>query len=114
MSEQGEKTSTESVESTGATVANIQRIERGYFDHMQSLRDRIPVGDYLVASETGRLALVAMAVISLAFLVLFPFTMFYQFSFVVVLLYMAAFAVFAWVFYDRVIVPNEGPEEWRD
>jgi fatty acid desaturase len=111
MSEQSEELG---VESSGATVANVQRIERGYFDHMQSLRDRIPVGEYLVEPQTGRLALIAMAVVSVAFLVLFPVTMFYQFTPVVVLVFMVAFAAFAWVFYDRVMVPNEGPEEWRD
>lgn len=114
MSEQSEEVGTEPVESSGATVANLQRIERGYFDHMQSLRDRVPVGDYLVEQQTGRMALVAMAVATLAFIVLFPVTMFYQFTPFVITVYMAAFAVFAWVFYDRVMVPNEGPEEWRD
>jgi hypothetical protein len=111
MSEQSEEVG---VESSGTTVANVQRIERGYFDHMQSLRDRIPVGEYLVKPQTGRLALVAMVMSSLAFLILFPLTMFYQFTPVVVTVYMVAFAAFAWVFYDRVLVPNEGPEEWRD
>jgi fatty acid desaturase len=111
MSEQSEEIG---VESSGTTVANVQRIERGYFDHMQSLRDRIPVGEYLVKPQTGRLALVAMVMSSLAFLILFPLTMFYQFTPVVVTVYMVAFAAFAWVFYDRVLVPNEGPEEWRD
>lgn len=81
---------------------------------MQSLRQRIPVGKYLVDRETGRFALIAMGVVSIAFLVLFPLTMFYRFSFVVVLLYMAAFAVAARAFYNQVMVPNEGPEEWRD
>lgn len=114
MSEKTEELGTDSVESSGATVANLQRIEQGYFDHMQSLRDRIPVGDYLVEPQTGRLALAAMALTSLAFIILFPVTMFYQFSPFVVTLYMAAFAGFAYVFYDRIMVPNEGPEEWRD
>jgi hypothetical protein len=114
MSEQSEEIGTEPVESSGATVANLQRIESGYFDHMQSLRERVPVGDYLVERQTGRLSLVAMALISLAFLVLFPFTMFQQFTPIVVTIYMAAFAGFAWLFYERVIVPNEEPNDWRD
>jgi len=114
MSEQTEEVGTESVESSGATVANVQRIEHGYFDHMQSLRDRIPVGDYLVEPQTGRMALASMVLVSLAFLVLFPVTMFYQYTPFVITVFMAAFAVFAWVFYNRIIVPNEGPNEWRD
>lgn len=114
MSEQTEEVGTESVESSGATVANVQRIEHGYFDHMQSLRDRIPVDGYLVEPQTGRMALASMVLVSLAFLVLFPVTMFYQYTPFVITVFMAAFAVFAWVFYDRIIIPNEGPNEWRD
>jgi len=81
---------------------------------MQSLRERVPVGEYLVAPATGRLALAAMALVTLAFIVLFPLTMFYQFTFFVLLVYLGAFAAFGWFFYDRVMVPNEGPEAWRD
>lgn len=114
MSETKETDETDPVESTGATVANLQRTESGYFDHMQSLRERIPVGNYLVNPETGRLALATMALTSLVFLVMFPTTMFYQFTPLVVTVYMVAFAAFAWVFYQRIMVPNEGPEEWRD
>lgn len=114
MTEATENNGTESDESSGATVANIQRTESGYFDHMESLRNRIPVGDYLVEQETGRLALVAMAVVSVVFLVLFPLTMFRQFSFVVVAVFMVVFAAAAQVFYNRVMLPNERPEEWRD
>ena len=114
MSERRKEVGTESVESTGATVKSLQRIEEGYFDHMQSLRDRVPVGDYLVDRQTGRLSLVAMALVSLGFLVFFPFTMFYQFTPVVITVYMAVFAALAWAFYRAIIVPNEGPEEWSD
>lgn len=96
------------------TVANIQRIESGYFDHMQSLRDRIPVAEYLIAPQTGRYALIAMVLISLGLLVLFPLTMFYQFTYIVVLVYLVAFVVIGKVFYDRVMVPNEGTTTWRD
>lgn len=114
MSEADQQAGRESVESSGATVANIQRTESGYFDHMQSLRDHIPVGEYLVDEATNRLALITMAAISIGFVVLFPLTMFYQFSFVVVAVYMIVFAIIARVFYNKVIVPNEGPEDWRD
>lgn len=114
MSERMDQTGSGEAESSGATAMNVQRLESGYFDHMQSLREQIPVGEYLVRPETGRLALLAMALVTVALFVLFPFTMFYQFTFVVMLGYLAAMAVFGWVFYNRVIVPNEGPEEWRD
>lgn len=96
------------------TVANIQRLESGYFDHMQSLRERIPVDDYLVTPETGRYALIAMVAITLGLLALFPVTMFYQYSYLVVVLYLVAFVVFGRVFYQRVMVVNEASEEWRD
>lgn len=96
------------------TVANIQRLESGYFDHMQSLRDRIPVAEYLVAPETGRFALIAMVVISLGLLVLFPLTMFYQFTYVVIMLYLVAFVVIGKLFYDQVMIPNEETRTWRD
>lgn len=114
MSKRTEERGARTGESSGATVANIQRLESGYFDHMQSLRERIPVGQYMPQPRTGRLALLTMALVTLAFLVLFPLTMFYRFTGVVLLVYLAAFAALGWVFYDRVIVPNEGPEEWRD
>lgn len=55
-----------------------------------------------------------MAAVSIAFLLLFPYTMFIQFTPVVILLYMAAFVGFCWIFYNRVIEPNEGIEEWRE
>jgi len=96
------------------TVANIQRIESGYFDHMQSLRERVPVGEYLVEQQTGRWALVAMVLLSLGLLVLFPFTMFYQFTYLVTVVYLAAFIVVGKLFYDSVLVPNEAAETWSD
>jgi len=114
MSEADKQAGRESVESSGATVANIQRTESGYFDHMQSLRERIPVSDYLVEEETNRLALITMAAISIGFVVLFPLTMFYRFSFVVVAIYMVVFAIITRLFYNKIIIPNESPEEWRD
>lgn len=114
MSERVDQSGAETTESSGTTATNVQRLESGYFDHMQSLREQIPVGEYLVRPETGRLALLAMTLVTVALFLLFPFTMFYQFTFVVMLAYLAAMAAFGWVFYNRVIVPNEGPEEWRD
>jgi hypothetical protein len=97
-----------------ATAISVQRLESGYFDHLKSLRTQVPVGDYLIDRATQRWALVSMAVISLIFLVTFPFTMFIQYTPVVILLYMIAFVAFGWVFYDRVLEPNEGMEEWED
>jgi hypothetical protein len=97
-----------------ATAINVQRLESGYFDHLESLRTQIPVGNYLIDGATQRWALVSMAVISLIFLVTFPFTMFIQYTPVVILLYMIAFVAFCRVFYDRVLEPNEGTEEWED
>lgn len=96
------------------TVANIQRLESGYFDHMQSLRDRVPVANYLVEQETGQYSLIAMVLITVGLLVLFPLTMFYQYTFLVVLLYLIAFVILGKLFYDRVMIPNEETESWRD
>lgn len=115
MSTESEEGSTEMEERTPeTTVANIQRLESGYFAHMQSLRERIPVGDHLVDSQTGRLALIAMAGITIALFLVFPYTMFFGYTYVVVLIYLAAFIVFGKVFYDQVIRPNERAETWRD
>lgn len=94
------------------TAINVQRLQSGYFDHLQSLRSQIPVGNYLISPETKTWALISMAVVSLAFLVTFPYTMFIQFTPVVILVYMGAFVGFCWVFYERVMKPNEGTEEW--
>ena len=96
------------------TVANIQRLESGYFEHMESLRGQVPIDEYVVTRNTGRMGLLAMVLISLGLLVLFPFTMFYSYTYLVIVVYLAAFIVIGWVFYDRVMVPNEGTEEWRD
>lgn len=96
------------------TAINVQRLESGYFAHLESLRSQIHVGDYLVSETTMRWALVSMAVASVLLFILFPFTMFIQFTPVVTLLYILAFVGFAYVFYERIIVPNEDPEEWRD
>ena len=96
------------------TAINVQRLESGYFDHLESLRNQIRVGDYLIAEKTMRWALVSMVVVSILLFILFPFTMYIQFTPVVTLLYMFAFAGFAYVFYKRIVVPNEAPEEWRD
>ncbi|MUW13679.1 hypothetical protein GJ633_02650 [Halorubrum sp. CBA1125] len=96
------------------TAINVQRIESGYFDHLQSLRDQVPVGNYLISSRTMRWALISMAAVSVVFFVTFPLTMFIRFSPVVILVYMLAFVGFGWVFYDRVLEPNEGTEEWRE
>lgn len=97
-----------------ATAINVQRLQTGYFNHLESLRSQIPVGNYLVSPETQRWALISMTAVSIAFLLLFPYTMFIQFTPVVILLYMAAFVGFCWIFYNRVIEPNEGIEEWRE
>lgn len=96
------------------TALNVQRLESGYFAHLESLRSQIPVGDYLLTENTMRWALISMAVVSGLILVLFPITMYIQFTPVVTLLYMVAFAGFAHFFYKRVLLPNEGTEEWRD
>jgi hypothetical protein len=96
------------------TAVNVQRLESGYFDHLESLRSQIHVGDYLVSETTMRWALVSMAVVSVLLFVLFPFTMYNQFTPVVTLVYMIAYAGFAYIFYERIMVPNEAPEEWRD
>lgn len=115
MSNETEDRATERTErDSDTTVANIQRLESGYFAHMQSLRERIPVGQYLVEQQTGRLALVAMAVLALALFVLFPFTMFQGYTYIVVLFYLVAFVAFGWVFYEQVIEPNEKTDTWRD
>lgn len=96
------------------TVANIQRLESGYFAHMESLRERIPVGQYLVERQTGQYALIAMAAVTVALFALFPFTMFQGYTYVVVLLYLGGFVAFGWVFYEQIIKPNEKTETWRD
>lgn len=96
------------------TAANIQRIDSGYFDHLQSLRDQILVGQYLVEEETNRWALISMGVMSFALLALFPVTMFYGFSYLVILAYLAAFILFGKLFYDRLMVPYEDIETWED
>lgn len=106
------KPETESADT--ATAANIQRLESGYFDHMQSLREQIPVGEYIVESSTSKLALFAMLLTTVATLVLFPLTMFKSFSLVVIIMWLAVFVICSKVFYDRVIVPMEGAETWRD
>lgn len=106
------KEETESADTV--TAANIQRIESGYFDHMESLRTQIPVGEYIAESSTNNLSLLAMAGAALVMLALFPVTMFRGFSLLVILLWLGAFLLFAKVFYDRVIVPNEGAESWSD
>jgi len=96
------------------TAANIQRMDAGYFEHLQSLRDQVPVSEYLLEETTNRWALVSMGVISLGLLVLFPLTMFYGFTYLVILAYLAAFVAFGKVFYDRVMVPYENVETWED
>lgn len=98
----------------GATAINVQRLESGYFDHLESLRTQIPVGNYLISADTRRWALISMTVVSIIILISFPLVMFIQYTPVVILLYMIAFVGFCKVFYDRVIEPNEGTEEWRD
>lgn len=97
-----------------ATAINVQRLESGYFAHLESLRSQIPVGEYLLSKTTMLWALLSMAVVSILIFILFPLTMFIQFSPIVTLLFMAAFAGFAYAFYERIIVPHEGSEEWRD
>lgn len=96
------------------TVANIQRLEAGYFEHMESLRQQVPTDEYVVTRNTGRMGLLAMVLISLGLLVLFPLTMFYSYTYLVVVIYLVAFVVIGWVFYQRVMIPNEATEEWRD
>ena len=115
MSTKSEDRSAERTEQDpDTTVANIQRLESGYFAHMQSLRERIPVGKYLVEQQTGRLALAAMAAVTFALFVLFPFTMFQGYTYVMVWLYLATFVAFGWVFYNQVIEPNEKTDTWQD
>lgn len=104
----------ETESSDTATAANIQRLESGYFDHMQSLRERVPVGEYVVESRTSKLALFAMLLATVVMLVLFPLTMFMEFSLVAIVVWLAVFVICSKVFYDRVIVPMEGAETWRD
>ena len=96
------------------TVANIQRMESGYFDHLQSLRERVPVGEYIADPETNRLALTSMVVVSAALLVLFPLTMFYSYTYLVIVVYLLAFVGFGKVFYDRVLIPHEETDTWED
>jgi len=109
-----QQTQQPSDDSEVTTAANIQRMESGYFEHLQSLRDQVPVSQYLLEETTNRLALISMAVISVALLALFPLTMFRGFSYVVILAYLAAFVVFGKVFYDRVMVEYEDIEIWED
>lgn len=114
-----EETTTDSPDGGGepvenVTVVNIQRIESGYFDHMQSLRDRVPVADYLNDDETSRYALFLMIGITIGLFILFPFTMFYGYTYLVTLVYLVAFVVIGKLFYDRIVVPNEGTETWRE
>lgn len=97
-----------------ATAINVQRLESGYFAHLESLRSQIPVGDYLLSKTTMLWALLSMVVVSVLIFILFPLTMFIAFSPIVTLLFMAAFAAFSYVFYERVVVPNEAPDEWRE
>ena len=105
---------TEPESSDAASAANIQRLESGYFDHMQSLREQVPVGEYVVESKTSRLALFAMLLTTVVTLFLFPLTMFKAFSLVVIVVWLAAFVFCSKLFYDRVIVPMEGAGTWRD
>jgi CBS domain containing-hemolysin-like protein len=106
--------SDQSTERSGNTAINVQRLEAGYFAHLESLRNQIPVGSYLLTESTMRWALISMAVISVLIYILFPLTMFIAFTPVVTLVYMLAMIGFGWVFYERVVKPNEGPEAWRD
>jgi hypothetical protein len=101
-------------EEQAATAINVQRLESGYFDHLQSLRSQVPVGNYLIDGQTQRWALISMAVVSLIFLVAFPVTMFIQYTPVVILIYMIALAAFGKVFYDRILQPNEATESWGE
>lgn len=96
------------------TVANIQRMESGYFDHLQSLREQVPVGEYIADPTTNRLALAAMALVSVTLLVAFPLTMFYSYTYLVIAVYLLAFVGFGKVFYDRVLVPHEDTDSWED
>lgn len=96
------------------TAANVQRIKGGYFEHMESLRSQVPVGEYIAESSTNKMSLLAMAGASLIMLVLFPVTMFRSFSLLVLLVWLVAFLLFGKVFYDRIIVPNEKTETWSD
>lgn len=106
--------SDQNTESSGTTAINVQRLDAGYFAHLESLRNQIPVGNYLLSETSMRWALASMAIISILIYILFPFTMFIAFSPVVTLIYMLAMIAFGWLFYERVVKPNEGPEEWRD
>lgn len=108
------ETADEADDERAVTVANIQRLESGYFEHMQSLREQVPVDEYMVTRGTGRWGLIAMVLLTLGLLVLFPFTMFYGFTYLVTLLYLIAFVIVGWAFYDRIVAPNEGTEEWRE
>ena len=96
------------------TAANIQRLDAGYFEHLQSLRDQVPVSEYLLEETTNRWALISMTAISLGLLVLFPLVMFRGFTYLVVLGFLGAFVVFGKLFYDRVMVPYEYIETWED
>lgn len=101
-------------EEPAATAINVQRLESGYFDHLESLRSQVPVGNYLTSLRTMKLALLSMTAVSIIFLVTFPLTMFIRYSPVVIAVYMLAFIGFGWVFYENVIEPNEGTEDWRE
>lgn len=96
------------------TVENIQRIEGGYFDHMQSLREQVPVAEYMLEPATNRWGVIFMAGIAVAIAILYPLTMYYQYTYLVTLLYMILFIVFGYIFYERVMKPNEGTETWSD
>jgi hypothetical protein len=106
--------STKDDPSKAVTALNVQRLESGYFDHLGSLRDQIPIGDYLISEGTMRWSLISMATISIVLLVTFPFTMFVRFTPIVTLGYMLAFVGFGWIFYNNVLEPNEGTEEWKE
>ncbi|WP_129116331.1 hypothetical protein [Halegenticoccus tardaugens] len=104
----------ETESSDTVTATNVQRLESGYFDHMQSLREQVPVGEYIVEPITSKLALLAMLVATVVMLVLFPLTMFRSFSLVVIVVWLVVFVICSKVFYERVIVPKEEAETWRD
>lgn len=72
------------------------------------------MSEYLLEETTNRWALISMAIISVGLLFLFPLTMFYGFSYLVILAYLAAFVVFGKVFYNRIMVPYEDIETWED